>query len=221
MSKQVVFYATPQDMEQLFSKIFCDDFVVLDEHGTHISLDEVKRLCKKCFSGEKHATNFYFTANDLKLSFFYQNNERYLNIIESEVIQFNPCTTVPKVVFDTSSVNEQFKKGNLIVVNDSTKYYELMDEFMKNPIYMENPNFIPNGYNHARFLIHPRYYDPSGNIVCKSKKIVALYQSFSHYIKKNFRQSNDKFGYIGIDAYQQHLDGMFVPYSGKNIVPFI
>lgn len=220
MGKQIVFFATPADLKQLFQIISLKEGIVLDQFGTMIDIESVLNMCIDCFDGKTFSCDLYLTLEGLKISFFSEKKERLINPLESEVIQFRPCMRQPKAIHDTSSVDDQFKIGDYIVIHDTEKYSQLMDEFMEHPRYRENPNYVENGFEHARFWFEPEYFDESGEKVKKSKKLCSLFGALQNRIKTSYKLSNNGFGYIGKNAYASYLLENFVPCSGNTRIAF-
>lgn len=79
---------------------------------------------------------------------------------------------------------------------------------------------VINGYEHGRFWYDTSYYDNEGRIVKKNKKLTEFFNALKRYITKNYKISEDKWWYIGPDAYKEYLKGSFVPCSGTTLIKF-
>ncbi len=106
------------------------------------------------------------------------------------------------------------------MVDDSEKYNQLLNKVMLNPVYIENPCYVENGFEHGRFWYTAEFLGTDGEKNKKAEALDKLFNSLKKYIKTNFILSKDKFAYIGPDAYKKYLLGTFVPCSGKNPILF-
>lgn len=79
-------------------------------------------------------------------------------------------------------------------------------------------NSVKHGFEHGRFWYEPNYYDEKGVQVQKSKELDKLFDSFSKYVKKNYKLTADKFAYIGPNVYEKYREGVFNPCSGKYLI---
>lgn len=220
MGRQVVFYATPTDAEAIFRKALDRNVIILDESGEELSFQRVMDMIRACFAGEKYACNLFLTLDGMQIEMTDNKRGRYVDMIKSEVIVFNPCTQQMKYILDMSSVEEAFKKGDFVVVDDVAKFNKLLAELEKHPTYKKNPAYFEFGFNHARFWLASSFFGDCGEKVMKNEKICKLYSYLQRYIRTNFKLSLDRFWYIGNDAYKQYHLGTFVPSSGKTIIKF-
>lgn len=217
MGKQICFYITPKDVNSLIEQIYLQNGFVLDSTGAALSKDELVSIahydyCEKHFDSNK----FFVAKSDFSLYYHCNTVKRRIDEQRSEVIEFSLCTPSPAKVIDTSSVENNFRKDGFIIIDNQNEYYRQMNELMKNPIYTDNPNFVEHGFEHGRFWYSPEYFDDNGKKVSKSKELSKLFNSLSKFIREHFKQTKDKFAYIGTDAYEKYRDGDFIPCSGRN-----
>ena len=218
MGKQVCFFATPSDLKQLFDDVFCGELWLLNQNGERIDFRNLYGCITNDFFGKSFGqSQCYLTKKGFKLSY---NSYNRINQLESEVIQFNSCIQLPRRTVDMSSVYAKFTKDKFIVIDNVAEFECELAKCRENPTYIDNPNYIENAYKHGRFWYESFYYDDMGNKVYKTKELDKLYLMFQKHIRKNYILSEDKFAYIGLDAYQRYLSGNFVPCSGKNRVKF-
>lgn len=204
MGKKVCFFITEKDAIDLIE--------IIKFYGG-VKFDTEKNDLQK-------NNKFFFKLPDSVLVYASYNGEKNLNQIESEIIEFSLSKPQSPQVLDVSSVEEHFRKGEFIVVDDSDKFRSLMDELQKNPIYIDNPNYIPNGYECGRIWFEPKYYDINGIKKSKNKKLTSLFSAIKRYVQKNYVLATNKNYYIGPDAFQKYIDGEFIPCSGSSIIEF-
>lgn len=221
MGRQICFFATPVDLEQLFQKIFENDMIVLSQSGKKLDIEDISQLIYSDFEGRSFGkSQFYITRENFNLVYLFCDGVKTINQLHSEVIQFYACRQLPEKILDTSSVDNGFRKGEFIVVHDTTEYQRQIEALRKRPIYMHNPNYIRNGFEHGRFWYTPDYYDETGKKIHKSKQLEDLYKFIGRYVRQTYKLAKDKFGYIAPYAYKNYLDGSFVPCSGKTKIEF-
>ena len=217
MGRQIRFFATPHDINILLKKIYSDNIIVIGDFGQEIKQEQFFILVNSDFSGNSFGmSQAYIAKKEFDLFYNSYDNIEKINQISSEAIEFHTCPPSPAKTIDTSPVDNNFKKGGFIVVDDSDEFDRQMKELMKNPTYIDNPSYVENGFEHGRFWYAPEYYDDYGNKVRKSKELDILFNNLSKFIKKNYRLTKDKFAYIGPDAYEKYLEGSFVPCCGRN-----
>lgn len=221
MNKQVCFFITQKDVDFLISYIYSLDAFLIDYAGELLTKQATAFIADYSYCQTHFGyNNFLITKPNFSLSYRTASGKPEVDQYVSEVIEFSLCTPIPKKIIDTSSVDEKFRKGGVIVIDDSEKYHCLMRELMLDPPYVENPNYIENGFEHARFWYSPTFFTSDNNVVRKSKKSDALFNNLKTVIKENFKLSKDKFAYIGPDAYEKYLLGTFIPCSGRNRLVF-
>ncbi len=204
MGKSICFFITEKDVMDLISFIKTNGGVEINEEKNQV----------------KNPDKLFFALPDSELVFSSYNDEKRLNQIESEIIELSFSTPQPFEVLDLSVVEKHFKKGEFVVIDDMDKFHHLMNELKKNPVYIDNPNYIINGYEPGRIWFENQYYDVNGNKKNKSKKLSTLFLLTKRYIQKNYILSMNKDYYIGIDAFKKYVDGEFVPCSGNNVIRF-
>lgn len=217
MGKQICFYITQKDVNTLIEQIYLQDGFVLDSTGTALSKDELFSIadcdyCKKHFNSNK----FFIAKQNFSLCYHANTAKRSIDEKKAEVVEFSLCTPSPAKVIDTSSVDNNFRKEGFVIIDNPDEYYKQMNEFMKNPIYIDNPSFVEHGFEHGRFWYSPEFFDDNGIEISKSKELSKLFNSLSKFIREHFKQTRDKFAYIGMDAYEKYRDGDFIPCSGRN-----
>ena len=199
MGKDICFFITEDDATNLISKIKSFGGFEVDEY--------------------KANNNYFFALPDSKIVYTSYNGRKKINPIESDVIELSCSVPQPAKILDMSLIEKNFRKGDFVVVDDSSKFNRLMNELKENPIYIDNPNYIFNGYKNGRIWFENQYY-VNGNRKNKSKKIMSLFSAIKKHIQKEYVLSVDKGYYIGPDAFQKYKQGTFVPCSGKNVVEF-
>ena len=213
MGRQICFYASPDDLYDLLN-IICTNNSIFDSSGTKLEFEEVFSRVNRDFSGQSYtASSLFIGQEEFRLSYY---DGQTLDQTKSEIIQFNACSKNPSDIIDLSPVTSKFLKNGFIVIDDSDEYYRQMDELMKNPTFISNPNYIENGYGHGRFWYSPIYYDEIGQKQVKNRELDRLFNRICGYIRKNFKLTADKFAYIGPDAYNEYIQGSFIPCSGRN-----
>lgn len=219
MGKQICFFATPSDLNKLFEEMYLDNIIFMDDFGQKQDKEKLFFMVNRDFSGKSFSeSHFYITKTGVNLFYNYYDGGKKIDQLKSEVIQFHSCTQSPPIIIDTSSVDNNFRKGEFVVINDSDEYHKQMTELMKNPAYINNPNHVEHGFEHGRFWYTSDFYDDEGKKVRKSKELDKLFNGLSKFIKRNFKETKDKFAYIGPDAYEKYQEGVFVPCSGRNII---
>lgn len=204
MGKEVCMFITEKDAMDLVEIIKSHGGIELDGKSNNFETNN----------------KFFFVLPNSVLIYSSHNDEKRLNQIESDIIELSWSVPQSSQVLDVSIVEEQFKKGKFVVIDDSDKFHRLMSELQKNPVYVDNPNYIVNGYEHGRLWVETQYYDITGNIIYKNKKLTSLFLAVKRYIQRSYVWSTNKGWYIGPDAYQKYIDGKFVPCSGRTIIEF-
>lgn len=75
-------------------------------------------------------------------------------------------------------------------------------------------------YEHGRLWYDPNFYDENFNKNPKCKELSSMYDTLKRYIKKNYKISKCKCGYIGPYAYDEYLKGNYISCSGKTRIEF-
>lgn len=220
MGRQVCFFITPHDLRCFLDTVLSDDIIILDDCGKKITSDVLCADAEDVFNKKQGgAKNFYFTKNGFNIA--YNPISKKLDSICSEVIEFNYGGNSPKMRLDTSSVDKRFSKNGFIVIDDTDAYYKMLEDIYANPVYIDNPNYVENGYEHGRLWFDNTYYDENGIKTAKREELTKLYNQMKRFATKNWKLSNDKFGYIGTDAYELYLKNRFRPCSGKFLIKFV
>ena len=217
MGRQICFYATQKDVDLLIREMQRNGGIVIGYDGEELSKEHLSCIadygfCENHFGGNR----FLVTKNSFPLSHSVLEGEGEINPVESTVIEFALCTPHPPKTIDLSLVENNFRRDGFIVIDDSDEYHRQMSELMKNPTYIDNPNYIQNGFEHGRLWYSPKFFDSDGKNCSKSKELDGLYNGMRRFIKRNFKQTKDKFAYIGPDAYAKYKEGAFIPCSGRN-----
>ena len=217
MGRQISFYATQKDADDLIEQIYLQGGIVLESTGTPLGKDELLSItdydyCQKHFDSNK----FFVAKPDFSLCYHVNTAKKSIDEIKAEVIEFSLCNPSPTKVIDISSVDNNFRKEGFVIIDDSDEYHRQMDELIRNPTYIDNPNYVEHGFEHGRFWYSQEFFDDEGKKVSKSKELSKLFNNLSKFIKENFKQTKDKFAYIGSDAYDKYNDGIFIPCSGRN-----
>ena len=217
MGKQICFYATQKDADVLIEQIYLQDGVIVDLTGKPLNKEELQSItdnayCQKHFESNK----FFVTKPEFSLCYHSNTAKKSIDEMKAEVIEFSLCAPSPAKTIDTSSVDNNFRKDGFVVIDNSEEYHRQLNELMKSPVYIDNPNYIENGFEHGRFWYSYEFFNDKGKKASKSKELDRLFNSLSKFIKSNFRQSKDKFAYIGADAYEKYREGVFIPCSGRN-----
>lgn len=221
MGKQICYFAKQKDINELIVYIYMLKGKIIGSESKELSEEELQLLYDYDFCQERFGKNkFWITKPGFKLVLKKYGGVEAIDELSSEVIEFSLCTPQLEKEIDTSPVDNNFRKGGYLIIDDSDEYQRQIQELMKNPTYIDNPNYIKNGYEHGRLWYAPEYYDDSGEKIHKSKELDTLYNALNRYIRKNYRISKTKFGYIGPDAYQRYLEGKFIPCSGRNKIEF-
>lgn len=217
MSRQVCFYASQKDIDVLVDHIHNLCAIIVDTSGNILSSGALSSIadidyCQEHFDGNK----FFVTRSNLVLRYYYREGMRFIDQMQSEIIELSLCRPSPIETIDTSSVDSIYLKDGFVVINDSEAYYRQISELMKNPTYVSNPYYIENGFDCGRIWYSPDYVDENGVRTKKAKDLHDLYGSLSRFLKKNFRITKDKSAYVGKDAYEKYLQGTFVPCAGRH-----
>lgn len=221
MSKQICFYSTEPDLKDLFSSGFMKDIILIENDGTEITIEEFLIDVNNYFSNDRFSVNTYYLSDKNSIIEYDKNdNNYYVNPTKSDVIEFYYNHKIPPKVLDTSSVDKLFTKNGFLIIDDSLKYQALIKELCEKPHYIDNPNYVKNGYEHGRFWYCNKYIDDTGNIVMKSNRMLKVFNQIRRYIAKNYLLSCTKFAYIGLDAYKNYQMNGFIPCSGKNAIKF-
>ena len=207
MGRQICFFATPNDLLQIIQSITKYKCLLMNKNGVQSELDAVyEPLCAKYndFGFEQ----YYIATTNSKISYGVNKmNEQYIDSSNSDVIEFLSCGRIPQTTIDREPVEKHFRRGDYVVVDDIFKYFQITEEYMKNPKYIDNPCFIENGFEHGRF-----YLDTTRAPI--SKETTTLYNALVRAVKKYGRLDKDKYAYILPDAYNLYLRGEYVPRSG-------
>lgn len=221
MGRQVCFYITQFDVDDLIKVIYNKNGIIIDSTGKKLNENELKLMTDSNYY-QKHfnSNKFFITKQELFLKYNFENNQKHINEIVSEVIEFSLCTPIPKKIVDTSIVYNDFKRYGFTVINDADKFHEQMKELMNNPTFIDNPNYCQNGFENGRLWYSQEYYNDEWQKVNKSKELTELFNSLKNYITKKYKLSKDKFAYIGPNAYDEYICGQFIPCCGKNKIFF-
>ena len=221
MSKQICFFATQKDINLLLSRIYSLEAIVVDYTGKPFSKEELLYATEySCWQNYYQHNKFLITRPRASLSYRIAHERVEVDQCISEVIEFSLCTPVPRIVVDTSSVDEEFQKDGMIIIDDTERYDRLMKELMNDPPYIENPSYIENGFEYGRLWYSSTFCNPNGDIIKKTKDGDLLFKNLKTFIQRHFLPSRDKFAYIAPDAYEKYLLGTFVPCSGRNRIVF-
>jgi hypothetical protein len=217
MGKQICFFVTQKDVNALVEQIHSYKAFVVNAEGQRLNDEDLLSIadydyCQKHFGSNK----FFIVKPEFALCFYFNINKNTIDEMKAEVISFSLCSPQPERIVDTSPVDNNFRKNGFIVIDDSDEYQRQLEELMKNPTYIDNSNYVKDGFEHGRFWYSPQYYDVNGNNINKSKELDTLFNGLSKFVKKNFRQSKDEFAYIGPDTYEKYQEGVFIPCSGRN-----
>ena len=158
MGKNICFFITEKDAVDLISAIKSNGGLEINEENNKL---------------KKH-NKLFFALPDSELVYSSYNGEKRLNQIASEIIELSLSTPQPSKVLDISVVEKHFKKGEFIVIDDADKFRHLMNELKRNPVYIDNPNYMFNGYEHGRIWFENQYYDANGIKKSKNKNISSL-----------------------------------------------
>lgn len=216
MAKQICFFATQKDVELLLHNIYALGAIVIDYKGTPLTNNTLPTVSFDNLQAGREHNNYLITKPGLSLVFRTSSQTSEIDQVASEVIEFNVCRPIPKKIIDTSSVDKEFQRGGIVVIDDTERYNQLMKKLMLNPPYIENPNYVEYGFDHGRFWYASECLSIDGEKQNKSEELGVLFSNLRKYIKTNFILSKDKFAYIGPNAYKMYRSGTFVPCSGKN-----
>jgi len=217
MGRQICFYVTQKDADTLIEQIYLQGAMVVDFAGRPLQKEELQSITDNDYCQKHFESNKFFVMKP-SLSLYYHSNavKESIDEMKAEVIEFSLCRLSPAKIIDTSSVDNNFRKNGFVVINDSDEYNKQMNELMKNPVYIDNPNYVEHGFEHGRFWYTSEFFDDEGRKIKKSKEIDTLFNSLSKFIKNNFMLSKDRFAYIGAGAYEKYQEGVFIPCSGRN-----
>lgn len=221
MSKQICFYSTEQDIKELFNCSFLKDIILIKNDGKEVAIDEFLNDAYTYFADDSFSIKTYYLCDkDSIIEYDKIDNNCYINPTKSDVIEFFYNHKIPPKVLDTSSVDKLFMKNGFLIIDDSSRYRILIKELYEKPKYIDNPNYIKNGYEHGRFWYCDKYLDDLGNIIKKSNGMSKVFDQIRRYISKNYLLSCTKFAYIGLDAYNNYKLNRFIPCSGKTVIEF-
>lgn len=213
MGKQIRFFATNNDWCNLFDSIYSKGLYIIDDNGNRFNLCEVKDILH---NPKNKIFMYYIVKDNWKIDY----NGTFIFPLTSELIELSICRSIPQTTVDLSPVDKHFQKGEYIVVNDRDKYLKLYEDYMKDPIYVPNPHYIENGYEHGRFWCPTSYYDNNGNTVYQNKEVIKEYNFLVRLIKKDAIISQDKAFYIMPDAYKKYKENTFIPRAGCYSIDF-
>ena len=217
MGKQVCFYVTQKDAGTLIEQIYLQGGIVVDLGGKPLNEEELQSIAGNSYC-QKHleSNKFFVTKPELSLCYHSNTAKKSIDVMKAEVIEFSLCTPSSATTIDTSSVDNNFRKDGFVVIDNSEEYHRQMNELMESPAYIDNPNYVEHGFEHGRFWYSYEFFNDEKEKVSKSKELDRLFNSLSKFVKSNFKLSKDKFAYIGADAYEKYLKGVFIPCSGRN-----
>ena len=210
MGNQICFYVTQKDADTLIEQIYHQGGGVVDLTGKPLNKEELRSITD--FESKK----FFVTKPEFTLCYHSNTTKKSIDEMKAEVIEFSLCAPSSAKTIDTSSVDNNFKKDGFVVIDNSEEYHRQMNELMKSPAYIDNPNYVEHGFEHGRFWYSYEFFNDERKKVSKSKELDRLFNSLSKFVKSNFKLSKDKFAYIGAGAYEKYLEGVFVPCSGRN-----
>lgn len=221
MGRQICFFATHLDLKELFTIIIAKNIFLLDNTGKKIDYDDFFRCIDNYFKNENSSSEiWYLASDDSKIKYLENNGYFCVDQIKSDVVEFYHSTRISKKILDTSSVDNLFLKQGFIVIDDVDKYNDMMKELKKKPVYIDNPNYVENGFQYGRFWYNDSYFDENGTKHIKSSSVTAIFNSLKKYMSNNYSLSETKFAYIGPDAYMNFKMNKFIPCCGKNVIEF-
>ena len=200
MGRQTRFFATPVDLEELFSAIVEKGGVLLNHYGEEITLEVAMELIRGYYTGEiveiyppkasadivRRKVDAVAIPNAQLVIGYSKDGEPFLDQSNSEVIEF--------------SMNRRWC-----------------------PPYSPRPTADPlpaieNGYECGRFWYAKEGFDRER---CEwvpkphEKELTKLFNFIHRTICKTYRMDTSRSEYIGPDAYKGYLDGTFVPCAGN------
>lgn len=216
MGKQICFFASSKDIKLLIDQVQSLCAIIVDCSGNMLNSDELWAITDANYRKEHlDGTKFFISRPYLSLCYYQLHGKSYIDQLQSEVIELSFCRPSPVKIIDTSSVDNHFIKNGYVVIDDSEKYHGMMNELMKHPVYVLNPNYIENGFEYGRLWYSPDCMSGNGIRTKKSKELHELYNALRRFIQHNYKLTKDKFAYIGPDAYEKYKQGNFVPCSGS------
>lgn len=219
MGQQVCFFITPKDLRCFLDSVLSDDIIILDEYGKQITSYDLCAKAEDVFNKKQGALgHYYFTKKEFNI--FYSPSSNTIDSLYSEAIEFSYCRHFPKTELDMSSIDKRFSKNGFVVIDDTEIFRKMLDDLYANPVYIDNPNYIENGYEHGRLWFDSAYYDENGIKTIKRTELKKLYNHMKRFITKNWKLANNKFGYIGMEAYDLYKKNIIRPCSGKNLIKF-
>ena len=217
MGRQIRFFATASDFHQLLDIIYSRGAYVLDHSGNKLSLENIKENIFDSYTTENFLHHFYIVKDGWRIAF----SNGFVNQLDSEAIEVSICRKIPEKTVDMSPVHKHFQINGYTVISDSDKYFELLREYEKNPIYIPNPQYVENGYEHGRFWCPSFFYDADSKSPPQSKAVTREFNALVRVIKKLGTLSDDKkTAYILPDAFEGFKNKTFIPRSGISTIEF-
>lgn len=174
-------------------------------------------------------TRFYTTENDIEqlVSFIIENGGTIIN-----EDGYEPNEHELSNIGNQAFCANRFRFPSFFIKLPSSKlfyhYSEKIDRKCIDSLISEIVEFSPCRKNeknslwtqYGRIWYARQYYDKNGVIVEKSKELDVLFSKLHKYIRKNYKISEDKFYYIGPDAYAKYLEKIFYPSEGLYLIEF-
>ena len=220
MGKQICFFATAVDFHQLLDLIYNRGSYIIDQSGNKVSFEDAISNISEAYKTGRVLSHYYIVKDSWKIVYW---DSGHVNQLVSEAIELSICHRISEKTVDLWPVEKYFQKGGYTVISnseESDKFHEMYEEYMENPIYIPNPMYIENGYEHGRLWYPTSFYDKSGKTVLQSKEVTKEYNALARAIKKISILSDDKFAYILPDALEGFKNNTFIPRSGKYTIKF-
>lgn len=211
MGRQICFFATQKDVDFLVREVEKKEGFILDFSGNALSQSELASIADEEYCQQRWGSNQFCVATK-NSSITYKNSK--IDVLSSDIITFSLCKSSPKQIIDTSCVDQQYQRRDCVIITAPQEYRNQIKELIKCPVYITNPNYVKNGYQHARF------WCSTSKDLFGTKEFEQLFLHLKKVIQKTFRLSKDKQFYLGEDADKQFQKGLFIPCCGKNHIDF-
>ena len=220
MGRQIPFFATASDFHRILDLVYKRGLYVIDFSGKKLSLKEIKESISEAYKTCKHHSHFFIVKDGWKITF----SDSFVSQLDSEAIELSICHRIPEKTVDLRPVEKHFKKGGFTVISspeESDRYHKMLEEYLKDPIYIPNPCYVENGFEHGRIWYPTCFFGTDGKTVLPTRELGKEYNALVRSIKKISIRSDDKLPFYMLpDATENFRRKTFVPRSGSYTISF-
>jgi hypothetical protein len=220
VGRQIPLFATDSDFHMLLDLVYKRGLYVIDFSGKKLSLNEIKDSISEVYKTGKHHPHFFIVRDGWKIAF----SDGFVNQLDSEAIELSICHRIHEKKIDLSPVDKHFQKGGFTTISspeESDKYHKMLDEYLKDPILIPNPNYVENGYEHGRIWYPTCFFGANGKTTLPTRELGKEYNALVRSIKKISIRSDDKLPFYMLpDATENFRRKNFVPRSGSITISF-